>query len=243
VGRARILQILVITFEPVSGTNWAVGVHARVGLAVRLTALSAVSVLILFAQNGSMQHRPTNASGDTAKKPVALSGRIIPDVVLLNQRGQKIHFYSDLIKGKIVAINTVFTTCTTICPLMGANFARLPNTLRKMYGDEDNRKVILISISIDPVVDTPERLDQWSCGFGEIKPSWTLLTGPKTDIDSVLKALQMFAAVKLDHAPVVLIGADGGDWSRVSALLPPARLASFVHARLELMQPLRAPNL
>lgn len=155
----------------------------------------------------------------------------IPDTVLFNQHGEKVHFYSDLVKGKVVAINTIFTTCSTICPLMGANFSKL----RKMLGGGANQKVNLISISVDPAVDTPERLNEWSRGFGQMGPGWTLLTGPKADVDSLLKALQVFTADKLDHSPVVLIGGDeAGDWARASALLPPSRLASLLQARLEL---------
>ena len=147
----------------------------------------------------------------------------------MDQHGKKVHFYSDLVKGKVVAINAIFTTCTTICPLMGANFYKLS----KVLGDDT--KVNLISISIDPIVDTPERLKQWSSGFGKVVPEWTLLTGPKADIDGLLKALQIFTPEKQDHAPVVLIGRDGaGDWARASALLPPSRLADLIRARLAL---------
>ncbi len=159
------------------------------------------------------------------------SPRTIPDVELVDQHGKTVHFYSDLVKGKVVAINTIFTTCTTICPLMGANFHKLS----KLLGDEANSKVSLISISIDPMVDTPERLKEWSSEFGKVTSDWTLLTGPKADIDGLLRALQIFTPEKLDHAPVVLIGRDGADdWARVSALLPPARLADLIHARLTL---------
>jgi protein SCO1/2 len=115
---------------------------------------------------------------------------------------------------------------------MGANISRL----RKILGDDNSGKVRLISISIDPVVDIPERLEQWCNKFGQAEPGWTLLTGPKEDIDSLLKALQVFTAEKQDHAPVILIGGDSaGNWSRASALLPPSRLAELIQARLGLM--------
>src|SRR5882724_5212953 len=49
----------------------------------------------------------------------------IPDVELVNQRGERVHFYTDLVKGKAVAIQTIFTTCTTICPPLGARWSQL----------------------------------------------------------------------------------------------------------------------
>jgi protein SCO1/2 len=191
-------------------------------------ALFAVLVLpIACAQDGAMQLRHTPSA-----KIQRVAGLTIPDVELLNQHGEKIHFYSGLVKGKVVAINTIFTTCTTICPPMGNNFSRL----RKLLGEHAGRDVNLISISVDPDVDTPERLDKWGRQFGEMGPGWTLLTGPKADVDTLLKALQVFAADKQEHAPVTLIGGDAaGDWVRSSALLTPARIAEIIQTKLDLI--------
>src|SRR5258708_2416425 len=149
-----------------------------------------------------MPLRHTPSANSISLHPVA--GPTISDVALLNQHGEKVHFYSGLVKGKVVAINTIFTTCTTICPPMGNNFSRL----RKLLGGHAGRDVNLISITVDPGVDTPERLDKWTRQFGETGPGWTLLTGPKADVESLLKALQTFAADKQEHAPVTLIGGD-----------------------------------
>jgi protein SCO1/2 len=187
-----------------------------------LCAIAAVSPLPAPAQTGHEHHQ--GAAAET--EPAIVAGLRVPDTVLVNQRGERVHFYSDLIKGKVAAINTIFTTCTTICPLMGANFARL----RKLLGG--NPKISLISISVDPAVDTPERLDRWSRGFGPAGPGWTLLTGEPADVVALLKALQVFTPDKQDHTPVVLIGGDGvGDWSRASALMPASKLADLLLSR------------
>jgi protein SCO1 len=212
---------------------------------IRSTLLTFVALLpfALRAQKGNMhQHHmaPAASSEDQpGNQPVAVAGLTIPDVWLVDQHGKRVRFYSDLIRGKVVAINTIFTTCTTICPLMRANFARLSKTLASGDADQD-KKINLISISIDPVVDTPERLMHWSTETGQTGSDWTLLTGKKEDVDRLLKALQVFTPDKLSHAPVVLIGGDGtGDWARASALLPPSRLADLIHARID-RQPGRA---
>ena len=86
----------------------------------------------------------------------------IPDLSLLDQQGRKIHFYSDLVKGKTVAINFIFTTCTTICPPLAATFAKT----QKLLGDRLGKDVYLISVSVDPVTDTPERLRAWGKVWG-----------------------------------------------------------------------------
>ncbi|HVF45623.1 MAG TPA: SCO family protein, partial [Pyrinomonadaceae bacterium] len=114
----------------------------------------------------------------------AASGMNIPDVELLDQDGRKVRFYSDLVKGKVVAINFIFTTCTTICPPLGATFARVQREL----GERAGRDVQLISISVDPATDTPERLKAWGQKF-KAGGGWTLVTGAKPQVDELLRAL------------------------------------------------------
>jgi len=144
--------------------------------------------------------------------------------VLMNQDGEPVHFYSDLVKGKVVAINTIFTTCTTICPPMGANFAKL----QRLMGDRAGKDFALISISVDPATDTPQRLKAWSEKF-HAGPGWTLLTGPKQEVDHLLKALKVFTPDKWDHAPIVLVGNDArGEWTRAYGLAPPDKLAEIM---------------
>lgn len=162
-------------------------------------------------------------------RPLSVSKNTIPNVELTDQNGRKVHFYSDLVSGKVVAINTIFTTCNTICPVMGARFASLSRLLAK----QDDSRLELISISVDPTVDTPARLKEWSLQFGNAGSHWLLLTGNKDDVDHLLKALELFTPDKLEHTPVVLIGSGGTtQWSRASALSPPARLAQLMRARL-----------
>src|SRR5580658_2937131 len=81
----------------------------------------------LSGQDAHQHHAGMAAAA--GNQVVAVASLRIPDVELVDQHGKKVHFYSDLVKGKVVAINTVFTTCTTICPLMGANFAKLSNLM------------------------------------------------------------------------------------------------------------------
>jgi protein SCO1 len=201
---------------------------SRTVLAYSIAIACAMQPAVLCAQSEGAHH-VHQAQGNPGDRPAGITGVRVPDVELVNQDGKRVRFYSDLVTGKIVAINTIFTTCTTICPLMGANFAKLS----KLLSGEGAGKLSLISISIDPAEDTPERLKQWARGFGETGSEWTLLTGAKSEIDGLLKALQIFTADKQDHAPLVLIGGEGAsDWVRASALLPPARLADLIRARL-----------
>jgi protein SCO1/2 len=153
----------------------------------------------------------------------AVSALSIPDVSVIDQQGRPVRFYSDLVKGRVVAINTIFTTCTTICPPMGATFA----SLQKRLG-ADAERASLISISIDPATDTPARLKTWAAQF-DARPGWTLVTGAKPDVDRLLKALGLFSPSPAEHTPVTLLGNDArGAWTRTYGLTSATKLAGII---------------
>ena len=150
--------------------------------------------------------------------------RRIPDVSLIDQEGAEVRFYSDLVADKVVAINFIFTSCTTVCPPMGAIFGKLHEEL----GERAGRDVHLLSVSVDPVTDTPERLKAWSQRFGS-GPGWTLVTGGKHDVDKLLKSLEVFTPDFADHSPTVLVGNDStGNWKRAYGLAAPAQIAELI---------------
>ncbi|MET0649221.1 MAG: SCO family protein [Pyrinomonadaceae bacterium] len=165
-------------------------------------------------------HGATPEGGAASEK----SGMSIPDVELLDQDGRKVRFYNDLVKGKVVAVNFIFTTCTTVCPPLGATFARV----QKELGERVGRDVHLISISVDPVTDTPERLKAWGEKF-KAGPGWTFVTGSKAQVDELLRALAASSARREDHTPTVLVGNDAsGHWTRAYGLAAPARLVQLI---------------
>jgi len=161
----------------------------------------------------------TPAAAHTSHTPVE-----IPDVTVYDQNGERRRFYTDLVKGKVVAINFIFTTCTTICPPLTATFRRVQQELEKGAG----RDAQLISISVDPATDTPERLRDFAAKF-KAQPGWTFVTGEKSEIDSLLKALGAAVSDKNDHTPVVLVGNDAtGYWTRTYGLSAPTALVEVI---------------
>lgn len=147
----------------------------------------------------------------------------IPDVTVQDQNGKSLNFYNDLVKGKVVAVNFVFTTCTAICPSLTATFRRVQQQLA-----EQKVPAQLISISVDPSVDTPERLQQFAAKF-KAEPGWTFVTGNTANIDSILNGFGVGVANKNDHTPMVLIGNDDtGYWTRAYGLSSPTSLVKLI---------------
>ncbi len=137
-----------------------------------------------------------------------------PDVSLSDQNGRRVRFYNDVIKDKVVVINFVYTTCTAICPSQGRLFSRL----QKQLGVRAGRDVHLVSITTDPLNDTPARLKAWGGNFHAEK-GWTLLTGEQAEMNKLLAALKGDISGPGMHTPVLLIYNDtDGTWARTSGL-------------------------
>ncbi len=210
--------------------------HRRVGslaLAVLLLTTLPVATAEGAADEGAdsddhKHHRQmmaeTSDGSAGSQQATALPTMTIPDTLLVDQDGREVRFYSDLVRGRVVAMNFIFTTCTTICPPMGANFSKL----QMMLGDQVGRDFEMISVSVDPAVDTPHRLAAWAEKFDRA-PGWTLVTGSKPDVDELLKALKVFTPDKTDHSPILLLGDDAtGRWTRAHGLASPTKIAEMI---------------
>ena len=150
-----------------------------------------------------------------------------PNVELITQDGKRVHFYDDLIKGKIVAIDFIYTTCQYACPLETARMAQV----QKKLGDRVGNDIFFYSISIDPANDTPEVLKAYMEKF-HIGAGWTFLTGKKADIDFLQRRLGVYSDPWINadgHLPHLLIGNEATNtWIRANALDNPSFQARMI---------------
>ena len=196
------------------------------GAAAPIDTFGAASQERHKSRHKQVSNQASDAKEPAAKQKDANASLGIPDATVYDQNGNRLKFYTDLVKGKTVAINFIFTTCTAICPALTATFRRVQQQL----GDRVGHDVHLISVSVDPTTDVPEKLKEYAAKF-KAGPGWTFVTGDKVEIDSVLKALGTAVADKNDHTPMVLIGNEkAGDWSRAYGLSPPTRLVELIKA-------------
>ncbi|HKG60456.1 MAG TPA: SCO family protein [Pyrinomonadaceae bacterium] len=145
-------------------------------------------------------------------------GSHFPNVELITQHGKKVRFYDDLIKGKVVAIALIYTTCKYNCPLETARLVQL----QKLMGDRMGKDVFFYSISIEPETDTPEVLKAYAEKY-HVGPGWLFLTGKPADIKLLSHKLGLDSLPTADdpdgHTPHLLIGNEAtGLWMKNSAL-------------------------
>ncbi|MEJ2590039.1 MAG: SCO family protein [Candidatus Thiodiazotropha sp.] len=126
----------------------------------------------------------------------------VPELDLVSQTGDPMDI-ADVVNGdKPVVLNFIFVSCTTICPVLSASFA----SVQELLGEERD-DVVMLSITIDPEYDTPERLLDYSKRFNA-GPQWTFLTGKLEDVVAVEKAFDIYRGSKVNHEPITLIRTD-----------------------------------
>ena len=146
------------------------------------------------------------------------------DVELINQDGQKMRFYSDVLKDKVVVINTFFTTCTGVCPPINRNLEKVQEAL----GDRLGKDAFLVSMSVDPETDTPSRLKEYSRRF-HARPGWIFLTGKKENVDWALYKLGQYVKTKDGHTNIIIIGNEPkGLWKKAFGLAKADELMKVV---------------
>jgi protein SCO1/2 len=167
---------------------------------------------------------------DTPRSPryaVSTARYAIPDVTLIDADGKPVALRALLASPEALALNFIFTTCGTICPVMTATFAQMRRELGPAAG-----RLQLVSISIDPEQDRPPVLREYARRF-EAGVGWTFLTGATADIERVQRAFAAYSGSKMNHRPVTLLKSSAGaDWVRIDGLASGDSLAHEVESRL-----------
>jgi protein SCO1/2 len=188
-----------------------------------LLALLALPLAAIADEDPHAKHR---AMMKQKSDPVAESADVdLRDRQLVDQHGREVMFVSDVIGDDIVVMDFVYTTCTTICPVLSALFKQVQTKL----GDDVGNGVTLVSMSVDPIRDTPQRLKAYSAKHGA-GDGWLWLTGQKPIVEDVLIGLGAYTTNFEDHPSMVLIG-DGrtGEWKRLFGFPNPDRIVQVVN--------------
>ncbi|HEX8354107.1 MAG TPA: SCO family protein [Pyrinomonadaceae bacterium] len=168
-------------------------------------------------------HAGHGAHAQPAKEPTAAE-KYFSDVELVNQDGEKVRFYTDVLKGKTVVVNAFFTTCTSVCPPMNRSMEKIQEAL----GDRVGKDVFLVSITVDPATDTPARLKEYAAKFHAGK-GWTFLTGKKENLDWALYKVGQYVEDKENHKTVIIIGNEAtGLWKKAFGMAKVEELIKIV---------------
>lgn len=169
-------------------------------------------------QHGSPENRQSSATVE------------LLDMKLLDQDGKSVQFKTDVIGEHIVVMNFIYTTCTTQCPLNSQILSHVQKNLSK----QEREQVQLISLSVDPGTDTPQRLKDYADKIGA-GPGWTWLTGYRPEVNKLLNALGVYTPEFKTHPSVVLVGdSKTGNWTRFYGTPGPDQLLAKVQELMAL---------
>lgn len=153
-----------------------------------------------------------------------------PNLVVVDQDGEKARFYDDLIRGKTVAINFFYTQCEQRCPIYTANLVRV----QRLLGEKLGRSIHMYSITLDPEHDTPAILKQYAKSHG-IGEGWRLLTGAPADVEILRRKLGFVNAdpaedkSRSSHLGVIRYGNEALDrWAACPAAANPAEIVKYI---------------
>lgn len=154
----------------------------------------------------------------------------IPEVILINQNGKRLRLKEIIDSNYVTMINFIYTTCTTICPVLSASFLALQNNLSSIEASN----LRLISISIDPEHDAPEVMKRYMNRL-KAKDGWDFFTGTREDIDKVLKAFNAYVPNKMSHYPLTLLHVPKAEkWIRLNGLISGNELLNEYRELLEM---------
>ena len=174
---------------------------------------------------GEMDHTEhmERARAKSGAAPESLS-ITAPDLELMNHNGERVRFATDVLGDQLVVMDFIYTSCTTVCPVLSAIMSQVSDKLDSRFGDD----VQLVSMSVDPGRDTPARLKSYGGKLGA-GANWTFLTGAKNNVDRVLKEFGAYTPNFDDHTPMLVVGDPAsGRWYRFFGFVSPDRLLGAV---------------
>jgi protein SCO1/2 len=181
----------------------------------RWTSAVPVALLLVLA--------PLGAALLSSAKGAGSARDYFTDTILVDQNGRSHRFYSDLIAGRVVVMNIIFTGCRSSCPIIMGRLVELQDLLGPKRSD-----VSILSISVDPVLDTPQALHAYADSL-QAKQGWYFLTGKKDAVDTVLGRLGNRSSTPEDHTDVIVVGNDAsGSWIKLTAIATTEDIAQAV---------------
>ncbi len=189
---------------------------------------TVVLAIVVFGGSLSVAAQAVSPAKPEQTAAESPAHKYFTDVVLLNQNGERMRLYSDLLQGKVVIIDSFFATCQGSCLPMNRNLEKVQEAL----ADHIGKDVFIISISVDPAVDTPASLKEYAKKL-HARPGWYFLTGDKQNVDLALNKLGQYVNDKQDHLNIFIIGNERtGLWKKAFGLARSDELVKVVESVL-----------
>lgn len=145
------------------------------------------------------------------------------DVELVDQHGETHRLFSDLMDDKVVVIDSVFTNCTGMCPILSKTMAKI----QERAGERLGRDVHLLTITVDPENDDREAMAEMAERFGA-REGWYFLTGEPENVRLALQKLGQWVEDPETHQGLIILGNQKtGLWKKALGLAAPEKILAI----------------
>jgi protein SCO1/2 len=164
------------------------------GLSKTLITLAAVAMSLLGTVEALAQ--------DTASDEEARARSYFTNLELVNQDGETVRFFDDVLKNKVVVINFIFTNCEGACPLITHKLTLVRDKLEGFIG----KQIRFVSLSLDPQRDSPAALKKFAKTQNADHEGWVFLTGEPDHLDTIIRKLGQYTDDIDAHSTMMLAG-------------------------------------
>ena len=192
-------------------------------------------VLALLAGPSSAITQSTSKTPPAPSAPATVdhdqkSRQYFTDLEVVTQDGEKVRFYTDVLKDKVVLINFIFTNCGDACPMATHKMTMVRDRLEGSMGNP----VFFLSISIDPERDTPAAMKEFARQHKADHEGWLFLTGKPQDLNHIVKKLGQYSDDVEMHSTLMLAGnVKKRHWMKITPMTPPPIIAEKLRTLVE----------
>jgi len=188
-----------------------------------LILLSLAALLLSLHTKPSFAATTAGPTNYLSKADIERARNYFTDTELTTHEGNKVRFYSDVLDGHIVMINVMYTSCKGSCPMLTQKLSQVSREIGELYASQ----VRFVSVSNDPERDTPEALAEFARKQNVNLDGWTFLTGPKQQVDKVIKKIGLYTPQFEQHKAMILLGnTRTGHWQKVPPNIPYQAIAA-----------------
>ena len=193
--------------------------------------LTGACLVLLFPLAGGAQTaQNVNAVQGDQQSEEERARKYFTDLEVIDQNGNKLRFYSDVLRNRVVLISFIFTNCDYACPMQAQKLKQTRALMVPAIKDE----VWFVTLSVDPERDTPEAMKQFAEKQGLDESRWLFLTGKKENVEFLIKRLGQYTPDIESHTTLMLAGNDRTrHWTRVLPMVPPDGIAQQMRALVE----------
>jgi cytochrome oxidase Cu insertion factor (SCO1/SenC/PrrC family) len=188
----------------------------------------AVTAVILGLASALHANSAGDAQSDRGFASEQKARAYFTNLELITQDGVRLRFYDDVLKDKVVVINFIYTNCQGACPLMTRNLTLVRDMLDGAVGED----IHFVSISLDPLRDTPAAMKKFAQVHNADQDGWLFLTGRPDNVNMVTKRLGTYTDDLEAHSTTLLAAnVRTAHWTKI----PPTVPTNGVAERLQLL--------